>query len=77
MKDTLYNLIQNKTESVHTSSFIYAIMDELSSEDKIKLAVEELDKVNYFVSIEKEDSFYWKNKKNKLIGFINYFKSGL
>ena len=67
----IYNLVRNNLDNYdYSKPFIMAIIKEMSNEKIIKLAREEIKRIQYFVRIELPDWDYWKNKEQKLIELI-------
>jgi len=71
MEKMIYNLVRNNLDNYdYSKPFIMAIIKEMSNEKIIKLAREEIKRIQYFVRIELPDWDYWKNKEQKLIELI-------
>ena len=67
----IYNLVQNTLDNYdYSKPFIMAIIKEMPNEEIIKLAREEIKRIQYFVRIEEDGWDYWKNKEQKLIELI-------
>lgn len=67
----IYNLVKNTLDNYdYSKPFIMAIIKEMPNEEIIKLAREEIKRIQYFVRIEEDGWDYWKNKEQKLIELI-------
>lgn len=70
MEKTIYNLVSNSLGYEFSPYFVKALIEEMPNEEIIKLAREEIKRIQYFVRIELPDWDYWKNKEQKLIELI-------
>lgn len=71
MEKMIYNLVKNTLDNYdYSKPFIMAIIKEMPNEEIIKLAREEIKRIQYFVRIEEDGWDYWKNKEQKLIELI-------
>lgn len=75
MEKTIYNLVSNSLGYEFSPFFVNALIKEMSKEEIIELAREEIQKIQYFVRIELPDWDYWKNKEQKLIELIIKLKN--
>ncbi|MGJ8762115.1 MAG: hypothetical protein ACSHXA_16350 [Polaribacter sp.] len=70
MEKTIYNLVRNTICWDVGEYFVKALIEEMPNEEIIKLAREEIKRIQYFVRIEEDGWDYWKNKEQKLIELI-------
>jgi len=75
MEKTIYNLVSNSLGYEFSPFFVNALIKEMSKEEIIELAREEIQKIQYFVRIELPDWNYWKDKEQKLIELIIKLKN--
>jgi hypothetical protein len=67
------SLVENNTVNFgnYTKTEFLKVFYKYTGDEIKELASKELESVNYFVSIEKEDSNYWKKKQKRLKQIIN------
>lgn len=70
MEKTIYNLVRNTICWDVGEYFVKELIEQMPKEEIIKLAREEIQRIQYFVRIELPDWDYWKNKEQKLIELI-------
>lgn len=70
MEKTIYNLVSNSLGYEFSPFFVNALIKEMTNEEIIELARDEIKRIQYFVRIELPDWNYWKNKEQKLIELI-------
>jgi len=75
MEKTIYNLVSNSLGYEFSPFFVNALIKEMSKEEIIELAREEIQKIQYFVRIELPDWNYWKDKEQRLIELIIKLKN--
>ena len=75
MEKTIYNLVSNSLGYEFSPFFVNALIKEMTNEEIIELAREEIQKIQYFVRIEKPDWNYWKDKEQRLIELIIKLKN--
>jgi mevalonate pyrophosphate decarboxylase len=75
MEKTIYNLVSNSLGYEFSPFFVNALIKEMTNEEIIELAREEIQKIQYFVRIELPDWNYWKDKEQKLIELIIKLKN--
>jgi len=74
MEKTIYNLVKNTISQDVGEYFIKALIEEMPNEEIIELALKELKSIQYFVRIELDNWYYWKDKQKRLIELINKLK---
>ena len=75
MEKTIYNLVSNSLGYEFSPFFVNALIKEMTNEEIIELAREEIQKIQYFVRIELPDWNYWKDKEQRLIELIIKLKN--
>lgn len=72
LEKTIYNLVLNSLDGGDYSKFfVNELIKLITKDDILKLAKDELKKIEYYVIIELPAWDYWKTKKYNLIILIN------
>lgn len=66
MEKTIFNLVRNSISHDVGEYFVKEIVKQMTPEEVIELAEQELKAIEYFVRIELPSWNYWKEKKQRL-----------
>lgn len=66
MEKTIFNLVRNTISHDVGEYFVKEIAKQMTPEEVIELAEQELKAIEYFVRIELPSWNYWKEKKQRL-----------
>ena len=70
IQEQIYNLVKNSLKDGNSKQFINDAVELATPEAIIKLAMQELKAIKYFILIENDDFDYWKQKKSRLLNVI-------
>lgn len=72
LEKTIYNLVLNSLDGRDYSKFfVNELIKLITKDDILKLAKDELKKIEYYVIIELPEWDYWKTKKYNLTILVN------